>query len=152
MKQCIKVPSSTERAAIAIAAGGINGFQRAALFNTCKPDAAALRHSTDIVYAPKHGFAYYDNVKAGSSTIRQKLQRGIQANWYVHSADKMKQMVDAGSNTDDDKAKAKAKAKARTKSNAFQFPLGVADPNAFVSDNDDINDHTHALHCIGVHM
>ena len=112
---------------------GINGFERAALFNTCDPNAAALQHSTDIVYSPEHGFAYYDNVKAGSSTIRKKLQRGLQANWYVHSPDKIEQMVAKSKLlTGVDAHAIKRQAKQRTKSTAFRFPHGISDPNAFV--------------------
>ena len=138
--RCIKQSSvAKKQRAIEKAFAKINGFTRAALFNSCNPNAAAVRHSTDIVYSAEHGFAYYDNVKAGSSTIRKKLQQGIQESWYVYSDEERKRMkaeFEASTSSNSTHYEVKQRnahgSKKRTKSNAWRFPMGGSDPNAFV--------------------
>jgi len=55
----------------------LSGFERAKRFNQCKSSTITHLHSnfhTDSVISLKHKFIYVDNVKAGSTTIRQKLE------------------------------------------------------------------------------
>jgi hypothetical protein len=61
----------------------LSGEVRAALFNSCNSKNAMFPHSIDTVFSSEHGFAFLDNVKAASTTVRQKLTKILNASWTI---------------------------------------------------------------------
>jgi hypothetical protein len=85
----------------------MTGFERASLFNKCWGKHKTKRHWVDVVYSARnpagaknslfdqqgmytgpgtseahgHAFAFFDNVKAGSTTIRNRLNQVWHATW-----------------------------------------------------------------------
>lgn len=76
----------------------LDGYARATLFNKClagwsskggQSDGSggarvAIQshvHKTDVAFSATRGFAYVDNVKAGSSTVRTHLASALNVSW-----------------------------------------------------------------------
>ena len=61
-----------------------DGYERAKLFNggACAhpPDES---HATDVVHSDEFGILFVDNVKAGSTMMRQKFQKILGISWYT---------------------------------------------------------------------
>eukprot|EP00928_Gymnodinium_smaydae_P011600 TRINITY_DN14262_c0_g5_i2.p1 TRINITY_DN14262_c0_g5~~TRINITY_DN14262_c0_g5_i2.p1 ORF type:complete len:260 (-),score=21.63 TRINITY_DN14262_c0_g5_i2:29-808(-) len=57
------------------------GDERAASWAHCHAWAKSIKHSVDVVESSDHNFVYIDNVKAGSTSVRFKLQRVLHVTW-----------------------------------------------------------------------
>ena len=59
-----------------------NDFSRLHCSAPLKPkNTTEIHNEVQVVASHAHGFVFFDNVKAGSSTVRQRLENVLQVNW-----------------------------------------------------------------------
>lgn len=60
----------------------MTGFERAAVYNNCNAYWSSQIHHINVVHSEMHKFTYFDNVKAGSTTIRGLLGNNLGESWF----------------------------------------------------------------------
>ena len=92
-----------------------NGFERAVIYNTCDARWSHFRHHINVVYSDAHMFTFLDNVKAGSTTIRELLGHSLGDSWFK-MRDGDKQNFGAGNSSTYEEKKAAQKLSAQKES------------------------------------
>jgi hypothetical protein len=83
---CTSSSSSSSSSSSTIVQGdAISGVERAQLLSKCiaNKQVGQTYHITDVVFSPYHKFLFLNNVKAGSSSIRDLLNKVLGVNWFT---------------------------------------------------------------------